>query len=121
MCQKAFYEGIKQAKPGNRVGDISAAIQKYVESYGYNVSRDFTGHGIGKSMHEDPSVPNYGIAGTGPIIKKGMALAIEPMILEGKKETRVLGVTSLIFIYIGATPGSELISTLRSELPNVVA
>ena len=91
VCQKAFYEGIKMAKPGNRIGDISAAIQKYVESQGYNVSRDFTGHGIGKSMHEDPSVPNYGIAGTGPLIKQGMALAIEPMILEGKKETRVLG------------------------------
>ena len=91
VCQKAFYEGIKQAKPGNRVGDISAAIQHYVESNGYNVSRDFTGHGIGKGMHEDPSVPNYGIKGTGPLLQVGMALAIEPMILEGKKETRVLG------------------------------
>ena len=91
VCQKAFYEGIKQAKPGNRVGDISAAIQHYVESNGYNVSRDFTGHGIGKGMHEDPSVPNYGVAGTGPLLQVGMALAIEPMILEGKKETRILG------------------------------
>ena len=91
VCQKAFYEGIKQAKPGNRVGDISAAIQHYVESHGYSVARDFTGHGIGKGMHEDPSVPNYGIAGTGPILQKGMTIAVEPMILEGKKETRVLG------------------------------
>ena len=91
VCQKAFYEGIKQAKPGNRVGDISASIQKYVESCGYNVARDFTGHGIGKSMHEDPSVPNYGIPGTGALLRPGMALAIEPMILEGKKDTRVLG------------------------------
>ena len=91
VCQKAFYEGIKQAKPGNRVGDISAAIQHYVESHGYSVARDFTGHGIGKGMHEDPSVPNYGIAGTGPILQKGMTIAIEPMILEGKKETRILG------------------------------
>ena len=91
VTKQAFYEGIKYAKDGNRVGDISAAIQKYVESYGYNVSRDFTGHGIGKNMHEDPSVPNYGIAGTGPIIRKGMALAIEPMVLEGKKDTRILG------------------------------
>ena len=91
VCQKAFYEGIKQAKPGNRVGDISAAIQHYVESHGYSVARDFTGHGIGKGMHEDPSVPNYGIAGTGPLLQKGMTLAIEPMILEGKKETRILG------------------------------
>ena len=91
VTKDAFYEGIKAAKPKNRVGDISAAIQHYVESYGYNVSRDFTGHGIGKNMHEDPSVPNYGIAGTGPLLQPGMALAIEPMVLEGKKETRVLG------------------------------
>ena len=91
VCQKAFYEGVKQAKIGNRVGDISQAIQHYVEAHGYNVARDFTGHGIGKSMHEDPSVPNYGLAGTGPILQKGMTLAIEPMILEGKKETRILG------------------------------
>lgn len=91
VCKDAFYEGIKQAKPGNRVGDISAAIQHYVESHGYNVARDFTGHGIGKNMHEDPSIPNYGIAGTGPILQKGFTLAIEPMILEGRKDTRVLG------------------------------
>ena len=91
VCQNAFLEGIKEAKPGNHVGDISAAIQKYVESNGYNVARDFTGHGIGRGMHEDPSVPNYGIAGTGALLRPGMALAIEPMILEGKKETRVLG------------------------------
>lgn len=91
VCTKAFYEGVKQAKPGNRVGDISAAIQHYVESSGYSVAREFTGHGIGKSMHEDPSVPNYGIAGTGPLLQKGMAIAVEPMILEGKKDTRILG------------------------------
>ena len=91
VCKKSFFEGIKQAKPGNRVGDISAAIQHYVESSGYSVARDFTGHGIGKSMHEDPSVPNYGIAGTGPLLQKGMTIAVEPMILEGKKDTRILG------------------------------
>ena len=91
VCQKAFYEGVKAAKPGNHVGDISASIQKYVESFGYNVARDFTGHGIGKGMHEDPMVPNFGIEGTGPLLRPGMALAIEPMILEGKKETRILG------------------------------
>ena len=91
VTKEAFYKGISEAKPHHRVGDISAAIQQYVESYGYNVSRDFTGHGIGKGMHEDPMVPNYGIAGTGPLLQIGMALAIEPMVLEGKKETRVLG------------------------------
>ena len=91
VAKDAFYVGIKQAKPNNHVGDISSAIQEYVEAHGYSVAREFTGHGIGKSMHEDPSVPNYGIAGTGALLKAGMALAIEPMILEGKKETRVLG------------------------------
>ena len=91
VTKDAFYEGIKEAQPHKRVGDISQAIQHYVESYGYNVARDFTGHGIGKGMHEDPAVPNYGIAGTGPLLQVGMALAIEPMVLEGKKETRVLG------------------------------
>ena len=91
VTKDAFYKGITMAKPNNHVGDISSAIQEYVESFGYNVSRDFTGHGIGKSMHEDPSVPNYGIAGTGPLLKIGMALAIEPMVLEGRKETRILG------------------------------
>ena len=91
VCQKAFYEGVKAAKPGNHVGDISASIQKYVESFGYNVARDFTGHGIGRGMHEDPMVPNFGIEGTGALLRPGMALAIEPMILEGKKETRILG------------------------------
>ena len=91
VTKDAFYKGIEQAKPNNHVGDISSAIQEFVEAHGYSVAREFTGHGIGKSMHEDPSVPNYGIAGTGALLKPGMALAIEPMILEGKKETRVLG------------------------------
>ena len=91
VTKDAFYEGIKQAKPNNHIGDISSAIQQYVESFGYSLARDFTGHGIGKGMHEDPAVPNYGTAGTGALIKPGMTLAIEPMVLEGKKETRVLG------------------------------
>ena len=91
VCQKAFYAGVSLIKPGVHLGDIQEMIQKRVESNGYNVARDFTGHGIGKGMHEDPSIPNYGKAGTGPILEKGMTLAIEPMILEGKKETRVLG------------------------------
>ena len=91
VTKDAFYEGIKEAKPNNHIGDISSAIQKYVESFGYNLARDFTGHGIGKGMHEDPAVPNYGTPGTGALIKPGMTLAIEPMVLEGKKETRVLG------------------------------
>ena len=91
VCKQAFFNGVSLIKPGIHLGDVQEAIQKTVESNGYNVARQFTGHGIGKSMHEDPSVPNFGKAGTGPILTKGMALAIEPMILEGKKDTRILG------------------------------
>ena len=91
VCKSAFFNGVSLIKPGIHLGDVQEAIQKTVESNGYNVARLFTGHGIGKSMHEDPSIPNFGKAGTGPILTKGMALAIEPMILEGKKDTRILG------------------------------
>ncbi len=91
VTKESFFEGLKAVKVGGHIGDISEAIQKYVESHGYNVVRDFTGHGIGKDMHEDPMIPNYGVAGSGPTIKVGMALCIEPMVLEGKKEVRQLG------------------------------
>lgn len=91
VCKKAFFNGVSLIKPGVHLGDIQEAIQKTVESNGYNVARNFTGHGIGKNMHEDPSIPNFGKAGNGPVLEKGMALAIEPMILEGKKDTRILG------------------------------
>ncbi len=83
---KALHLGIAQARQGNRVGDISAAIQKYVESCGYGIVEEFTGHGVGRSMHEEPQIPNYGRAGTGPILKAGMTLAIEPMITMGSSE-----------------------------------
>ena len=91
VTKAAFFEAVKVVKPGARVGDISAAIQKYVESHGYNVVREFTGHGIGAHMHEDPMIPNYGKAGTGAILTEGVALAIEPMVLEGRKDVRTLG------------------------------
>lgn len=91
VTKNAFFEALKVVKVGNHIGDISHAIQTYVESHGYNVSRDYTGHGIGASMHEDPSVPNYGKPGTGVQLSEGMTIAIEPMVLEGRKETRVLG------------------------------
>ena len=77
---KALHLGIAQARSGNRVGDISAAIQKYVESCGYGIVEEFTGHGVGRKMHEEPAIPNYGKAGTGPVLHAGMTLAIEPMI-----------------------------------------
>ena len=90
VTKEAFFEALKVVKPGNTVGDISSTIQKYVESHGYNVSRDYTGHGIGSHMHEDPSIPNYGKAATGTRLEPGMTICIEPMVLEGRKDTRVL-------------------------------
>ena len=90
VTKGAFFEALNYVKVGGHIGDISEAVQKYVESHGYNVSRDYTGHGIGKDMHEDPSIPNYGKAGTGAKIVEGMAICIEPMVLEGKRGTRVL-------------------------------
>ena len=90
VCKEAFFEALKYVKPGNHIGDVSHAIQEYVESHKYNVCREFTGHGIGKEMHEDPSIPNYGKEGSGVRLEAGMALCIEPMILEGRKDVRIL-------------------------------
>lgn len=83
--KESLYEGIKKAVPGNRIGDISNAVQEYCEKRGYGVVRELTGHGVGKKLHEDPEVPNYGRRGTGPLIKNGMCIAIEPMINMGSK------------------------------------
>ncbi len=90
ITKKSLYIGIEQAKYGNRIGDIGFAIQKYVQSHGYSVVRELTGHGLGKDLHEDPSVPNYGRRGRGAKIKNGMVIAIEPMINMGKKEVSQL-------------------------------
>ena len=90
VTKESFFEGVSKVHDGAHLGDVSEAIQKYNESHGYSVSKDYTGHGIGSSMHEDPVIPNYGTAGTGPILKEGMTLAIEPMVCEGKSATRVL-------------------------------
>lgn len=84
VTKQAFYEGIKYAKPGYRIGDISHAIGEYVRSQGYSVVREFQGHGIGRQMHEDPGIPNYGKAGRGIRIEPGMTLAVEPMVIQGK-------------------------------------
>jgi methionyl aminopeptidase len=86
-CRESFFEGLKYCKVGNRIGDVGHAIQEYAEFHGYSVVRDYTGHGIGQQMHEDPQVKNYGVAGKGIRLMKGMALAIEPMINEGVYET----------------------------------
>ena len=84
VAKQAFFEGIKYAKPGNRVGDISHAIGEYVRSQGFSVVKEFQGHGIGKEMHEDPGIPNYGKAGRGLRLEPGMTLAVEPMVIQGK-------------------------------------
>ena len=83
VTKQAFFEGIKFAKKGNRLGDISHAIGEYVEKNGFSVVREFQGHGIGREMHEDPGIPNYGKAGRGPRLEPGMTLAIEPMVIAG--------------------------------------
>lgn len=90
VTQGALDAGIEKMVPGNRTGDVSAAIQNYVESRGYCVTREYTGHGVGRQMHEGPQVPNYGRPGTGMPLKAGMTIAIEPMVLVGTEETRVL-------------------------------
>ena len=82
---ESLFRGIEQAKAGNRIGDVSYAIQSYVESFGYGVVRELVGHGVGKKLHEDPEVPNYGKRGKGPKIVAGMVFAIEPMINRGTK------------------------------------
>ncbi|MBU1062028.1 MAG: type I methionyl aminopeptidase [Candidatus Omnitrophica bacterium] len=90
VTEKALSVGIEKAVEGNRLFDISHAIQEYVEGRGYSIVRDFVGHGIGKKMHEEPEIPNFGKAGTGPRLKKGMVLAIEPMVNEGRYEIEIL-------------------------------
>jgi methionyl aminopeptidase len=90
VTEQAFFEALKFVKPGNHLGDISHAIQRYVESHGFSLPRDYTGHGIGSDLHEDPAIPNYGFAQQGPILRQGMALAIEPMVNAGRHETKVL-------------------------------
>ena len=90
VTRQSFFEGIKFARVGYRVSDIGHAIQEYVESHGYSVVRSYVGHGVGAQLHEDPEVPNFGVAGHGPRLVKGMTLAIEPMVNAGGYEVRVL-------------------------------
>jgi methionyl aminopeptidase len=90
VTKGALQAGIDKMRSGNRTGDVSAAIQKYVESRGYHVTREYTGHGVGRQMHEGPQVPNYGTEGSGIVLRPGMTIALEPMVLVGTSETRVL-------------------------------
>ncbi len=89
VTEEALMVGIEAAQSGARLGDISYAIQDFVEARGYAVVREYCGHGIGRSLHEDPQVPNFGTAGKGPVLQKGMALAIEPMVTTGGWKTKV--------------------------------
>ena len=89
--RESLYEGIRAAVAGGRVGDIGAAVQRYVEVRGYSVVRQFVGHGVGTNLHEDPSVPNFGTPGRGPRLLPGMTIAIEPMINAGTHEVKILG------------------------------
>lgn len=90
VTRQSLMIGIDQARPGNRIGDIGHAVQSFVEGHGYSVVREFVGHGIGRNLHEDPQIPNFGNRGQGPRIKPGMVLAIEPMVCMGGYEVRVL-------------------------------
>jgi len=90
VTEQSLYEGIKMMRAGNHTGDVSAAIQKYVESQGFYVTREYTGHGVGRKMHEGPQVPNYGTPGRGVLLRPGITIALEPMVLVGTALTRVL-------------------------------
>lgn len=90
VTEKSLKVGIDMLRDGNRVGDVGAAIQAYVESLGYHLTREYTGHGVGRSMWEGPQVPNYGIAGRGTLLRTGMTIALEPMVLIGTQRTRVM-------------------------------
>lgn len=90
VTKNALFKGLEQAKPLNRLSDISHAIEAYVLENGCSVVKDFTGHGVGRQLHEDPMIPNYGEAGHGPVLRVGMTLAIEPMVNRGKSGVRIL-------------------------------
>jgi len=89
VTEESLYEGIREAKEGNRLHDISHAVQSYVEKAGFSVVREFVGHGIGRSLHEEPQIPNYGEKGTGIRLKKGMVFAVEPMVNMGKSDVMI--------------------------------
>ena len=88
--EKALFEGLKQVKPGNRIGDISNAIETYANAHNLGVVRELVGHGVGSNLHEEPDVPNYGKKGTGPLLKEGMTIAIEPMLNLGTHKIYIL-------------------------------
>lgn len=90
VTEKSLFEGLAQAKPGNRIGDIAHAVQLCAENAGFSIVREYVGHGVGQELHEEPSVPNFGPPGKGPRLKQGMTLAVEPMVNAGKRYVRTL-------------------------------
>lgn len=90
VTEEALYAGIAQMRAGNHIGDVSAAIQQSVERHGFYVTREYTGHGVGRNLHEGPSVPNFGVPGRGVPLRPGMTIALEPMVLVGTSDTKVL-------------------------------
>ena len=127
VTEGALNAAIEKMRVGNRTGDVSAAVQNYVESRGFYVTREYTGHGVGREMHEGPQVPNYGKAGTGMPLKAGMTIAIEPMVLIGTSETKVLpdnwtvvsangSLTAHFEHSIAVTEGEPLILTVRRSI-----
>lgn len=90
VSEESLYAGLEMARPGNRVSDISHAIESFIKPYGYGIVEEFTGHGIGKNLHEDPHVPNYGSPGQGELLSEGMTICIEPMVNLGTKSVKIL-------------------------------
>ncbi len=123
VTEKSLYLGIEQAKASNRLHDISAAIQEYVEANGYSIVKDLCGHGVGKFLHEDPSIPNYGRRGTGVKLKSGMTLAIEPMVNSGNFRVRT-GLDGWTVLTADGSPSAHfehtiLVSNGRPEILTV--
>lgn len=90
VTEQALFKGLEQVYPGNKLSNVSHAIQQYAEANGFSIVREFTGHGIGQNLHEDPAIPNFGAPNRGPILKAGMVLAIEPIINVGKPAVKIL-------------------------------
>jgi len=126
VTEQALYIGIEKMRPGNHVGDVSAAIQQFVEGHGYHVPREYTGHGVGRQMHEGPLVPNFGVSGRGLILRPGITVALEPMVLAGTHKTRVLpdewtvisadrSLTAHFEHTVAVTEGDPLILTVQEQ------
>lgn len=90
VTEESLYQGLKEAKPGERLSNISHAIQKYVEANGFSIVREYVGHGVGQDLHEDPDIPHFGLPNKGPVLKPGMVLAIEPMVNAGSRYVKTL-------------------------------